>query len=88
MTERLGDRIRKAREAYGMSQAELARRIHVSKNTMNLIETSKTSDPAASKVKAVADVLGVSTDYLLGRDEAKRPRPRKAAPVGLGGSFG
>jgi transcriptional regulator with XRE-family HTH domain len=69
MAERLGDRIRKARERYGMSQAELARRIGVSKNTMNLIESSKTPDPAASKVRAIADVLKVSADYLLGREE-------------------
>ena len=69
MAERLGDRIRKARERYGMSQAELARRIHISKNSMNLIEASKTPDPAASKVKAIADVLRVSADYLLGRED-------------------
>jgi transcriptional regulator with XRE-family HTH domain len=67
MAERLGDRVRKARERYGMSQAELA--IGVSKNTMNLIESSKTPDPAASKVEAIADVLQVRADYLLGREE-------------------
>jgi transcriptional regulator with XRE-family HTH domain len=36
---------------------------------MNLIETSKTPDPSASKVKAIADVLRVTTDYLLGRED-------------------
>jgi len=83
MAERLGDRIRKARERYGMSQAELARRIGVSKNTMNLIEASKTPDPAASKVKAIADVLRVSTDYLLGReDEDVELLPAAVALVG------
>jgi transcriptional regulator with XRE-family HTH domain len=74
MTERLGDRIRKVRERYGMSQAELARRIGISKNSMNLIEASKTPDPAASKVKAIADVLRVSTDYLLGRQDEDSER--------------
>jgi len=69
MAENLGDRIRKVRERYGMSQAELARRIGISKNSMNLIEASKTPDPAASKVRAIADVLRVSTDYLLGRKD-------------------
>jgi transcriptional regulator with XRE-family HTH domain len=83
MAERLGDRIRKARERYGMSQAELARRIHISKNSMNLIEASKTPDPAASKVKAIADVLGVSADYLLGReDEESERKPAAVAMVG------
>jgi hypothetical protein len=36
---------------------------------MNLIESSKPPDPAASKVKAIADVLQVRADYLLGREE-------------------
>jgi transcriptional regulator with XRE-family HTH domain len=72
MAETLGDRIRKARQAYGMSQAELARRIGISTNSMNLIEVGKTPDPAASRVKAIADVLWVTTDYLLGREV--RPR--------------
>jgi transcriptional regulator with XRE-family HTH domain len=67
MTALLGDRIRTARERYGMSQAELARRIKVSKQTMYQIESNKTPDPGALKVKAIADVLRVSTDYLLGR---------------------
>ena len=65
----LGDRVRKARERYGMSQAELSRRVDISKNAMNLIETNKTTAPAASIVKGIADVLRVTTDYLLGRKE-------------------
>jgi len=94
MTELLGDRIRTARERYGMSQSELARRIKVSKQTMYQIESNKTPDPGALKVKAIADVLRVSTDYLLGREaepdapsspaplpQPTRQRTRKAAPV-------
>lgn len=74
MTESLGDRIRKSRERYGMSQAELARRIGVSKQTMYQIESNKTPDPGALKVKAIADVLRVSTDYLLGREDEQGER--------------
>jgi repressor LexA len=69
MSESLGERIRKTRIRYGMSQAELARRIKVSLNTMNKIEAGETPDPRASRIRAIADVLGVSTDYLLGREE-------------------
>jgi transcriptional regulator with XRE-family HTH domain len=69
MSELLGERIRKARIRYGMSQAELARRIKVSLNTMNKIEAGDTPDPRASRIKAIADVLGVSADYLLGRED-------------------
>jgi transcriptional regulator with XRE-family HTH domain len=69
MPEKLGERIRRARERYGMSQTELARRTHISKNSMNMIESGKTPDPSALKVKAIADTLRVSTDYLLGRKD-------------------
>ena len=69
MSESFGDRIRKARIHYGMSQAELARRIKVSLNTMNKIELGETPDPRASRIKAIADVLRVSADYLLGRKD-------------------
>jgi transcriptional regulator with XRE-family HTH domain len=70
MSETLGERIRQARIRYGMSQAELARRIGISTQGMNLIEAGKTPDPAASRVREIARVLGVSADYLLGlRDD-------------------
>jgi transcriptional regulator with XRE-family HTH domain len=83
MSESLGERIRKVRIRYGMSQAELARRIKVSLNTMNKIEAGETPDPRASRIKAIADVLGVSADYLLGReDEAGELLPTAVALVG------
>jgi len=79
MEERLGDRIRKAREEYGMSAAKLAERVGISRQQLYMIESSKTPDPGALTVAAIADVLGISTDTLL---RGKRPRVRKAAPVG------
>ena len=79
MSEELGTRIRKAREHYGMSQAELARRIKVSKNSMNMIESGKTPDPSALKVKAIADTLRVSADYLLGRKDTMESEQLPAA---------
>jgi len=66
MSELLGERIRKARMHYGMSQAELARRIHVSLTTMNKIESGETPDPRASRIKAIALALRVNANYLLG----------------------
>ena len=80
----LGDRIRQARDRYGMSQAELARRIGVSATALNQIESGKTSDPGVSRIIGIAAILGVSADYLLGLDTpaTKRPWPRTAAPVG------
>jgi transcriptional regulator with XRE-family HTH domain len=60
---------------YGMSQAELARRVGISIQGMNLIEAGKTPDPAASRVREIARVLRVSADYLLGlKDDIEKER--------------
>ena len=97
MEDRLGDRVRKTREHYGMPAAELARRVDISRNQLYMIESNKTPDPGALTVVAIAEVLGVSTDFLLTgkrmtrrskleEDDPttppKRPRSRKAAPIG------
>ena len=66
MAETLGERIRKARVRYGMSQTVLAARIGISKTAMNNIELGDTADPAASRVREIARALKVSADYLLG----------------------
>jgi transcriptional regulator with XRE-family HTH domain len=61
-----------------MSQSELARRIGVSKQTMYQIETNKTPDPGALKIKAIASILRVSTDYLLSLTDEDQPRRTRA----------
>jgi len=76
MQDSLGQRIRRARVRHGITQAELARRIGVSTNTMNNIETGETPDPRASRIKAIAEVLGVTTDALLNRPIVDPP-PRE-----------
>lgn len=70
MESHLGDRIRMARMRRRLSQAELARRIGISTNAMNQMEMGIT-DPRASRIKAIAEVLGVTTDFLLGRGEVE-----------------
>ena len=85
MSETLGERIRRVRLRYGMSQAELARRIKISGNSLNKIEAGETPDPRASRIKAIADVLGVTTDYLL-RGEDDTESEHEAAAVALVGA--
>jgi len=80
MPETLGDRIRAARLRYGMSQAELARRVGVSTNAMNAMELNRVRNPGVLQVKAIAQVLGVSADYLLGL----REHEEEAASVAVG----
>ena len=81
MADTLGDRIRQARARLRMSQAELARRIGISTTAMSAIESDVT-DPRASRITAMADVLGVTADYLLGRADAPHRDPAPAALVG------
>jgi transcriptional regulator with XRE-family HTH domain len=86
MEETLGDRIRMHRARLHLSQGALGKKIGLSTNGVSLIENGEV-DPRVSIVAAIADVLGVSMDYLLGRGEMaptppKRPRSRTAAPVG------
>jgi transcriptional regulator with XRE-family HTH domain len=85
----LGQRIREVRERQGMSQVALARALGASINAINMLEMGSTQAPHIDRLVAIADILGVSLDYLAGRTEnptppknTKRPRPRKAAPVG------
>ena len=83
MEETLGQRIRKTRERYGMSQTTLAKRVGISKTAMNQIELGETLDPHVSRIKAIADVLHVSMDYLAGRkDEEGEPQPTALALAG------
>ena len=90
MDERLGDRVRQARERYGMPAAELARRAGISRNQLYMIETNKAPDPGVLTIMAIADVLGVTTDFLIkGRrktrrkaDDDEREPVLDTAPVG------
>jgi transcriptional regulator with XRE-family HTH domain len=64
----LGDRIRIARKHAHLTQAELARRVGISKQAIWEIEANNVTDPGVKKILAIANVLNVSTDELLGRD--------------------
>ena len=68
MAETLGDRIRMHRARLRLSQTELGKRVGLSTNSMSALESGHV-DPKASRLKAIAQVLGVSTDYLLGLKE-------------------
>lgn len=62
----LGRRIMSARMRRGVKQAELARAIGISANSLVKIEKGVTANPGALIVRDIARALRVSTDYLLG----------------------
>lgn len=61
----IGSRIRERREAAGISQGELAKRVYVARQTVNNWETGKTLIDVQSLV-LVAEALGISASELLG----------------------
>ena len=50
----------------GMTKAKMAEEIGVTTGTLKNWQNGRTEIPA-SKLVALADIFGVSTDYLLGR---------------------
>ncbi len=62
----LGERLRKLRQPQGWGQQALACMLGVDRSTYDQWETED-SHPPLQKLVALADIFGVSTDYLLGR---------------------
>lgn len=65
----LADRIRQAREAAGLNQSDLARRLGVKPQSVNQWERGKTR-PGMRRLEKIASVLGVSAAELVGEDSA------------------
>ena len=61
----LADRIKTLREQAGLTQAEVARRLGISRAGVNAWEMGL-SVPSTPYVVELAKQFGVSTDYLLG----------------------
>ena len=59
------ERIKALREARGWTQAELARRINITRNGVNSWEQGL-SMPSPACLVDLSKVVSVSTDYLLG----------------------
>lgn len=61
----LATRLKQEREALGLSQAELARAAHVSRQNIQHFESGRTKTPDAVKLFQIADALGVNARWLL-----------------------
>jgi len=75
-----GDRLAGAREAAGLSQAELARRLGVTDKTIRAWEDDM-SEPRANRLRMLAGMLNVSLIWLMtGEGEGvAAPEAREAA---------
>ena len=63
----LHEQIRRLRMARGITQVELAHRLGVSKQSVSNWE-SNNIQPSIELLEKIADLFGVTTDYLLGRE--------------------
>ena len=79
-TATLGDRITGAREAAGLSQTELARRLGVRLATIRAWEDDQ-ADPRANKLQMLAGLLCVSIMWLLTGKGDGLDSPAQNAPL-------
>ncbi|MFD0980898.1 helix-turn-helix domain-containing protein [Tropicimonas aquimaris] len=81
-TATFGDRVAGAREALGMSQPDLAKRLGVKVKTVRGWEND-ISEPRANKLQMLSGVLGVSLMWLLNGegDGLDGPAEDREAPV-------
>ena len=62
-----GDKLRKLRETHHLSQQQLAEKLGMSPSGIGMWEQNR-RQPDNEMAKKIAQLFGVSTDYLLGND--------------------
>lgn len=72
----LGDEIRKARKAAGLSQEELAFRADLSRNYISLLELNEKS-PTVETLFRIAQALDVRASKLIIAVEDQMQRPKR-----------
>ena len=63
------DRLRKLRNARGLTQTDLAQRTNISQKAISHYEQDIRQNIRALNLIKLADALGVSVDCLLGRED-------------------
>ena len=69
-------RLKKLREATGLSQYSFAKQFGVAQSTVGSWEAGK-REPNFATAQRLADFFNVSVDYLLGRTDEKSPAPQE-----------
>ncbi len=64
----MNTKMKQARAEKGLSQAELAREIGVSRQTINMIESGD-YNPTIALCRSICRVLGCTLDYLFGEEK-------------------
>ncbi len=78
MKETFGQRLSRYRKAKGLTQEDVAKQITISPQAVSKWEND-ISSPDISELSTLADILGVSVNDLLGREEAKKEEASEVA---------
>ena len=65
------DRLKELRTQRGYSQSELAKKLHVSKSTVSMLEVGS-RQPSLELMEIIADFFNVSMDYLNGKEDVSK----------------
>ena len=76
----LGSKIAEKRKSLGMTQIEFAEKMYVTRQTVSRWEAG-TAMPDIDRIGEIADLLGVSCDYLL-KDDAAETGPADTRGAG------
>lgn len=71
MSSSLGQKVKNLRRAKGMTLDQLAHATGSSKSYMWEIENKPVARPSAEKLARIAEVLGVTTEYLMDQDRSE-----------------
>lgn len=72
----IGERLRKLRKAKGMTQEQVAAYLNAAKSTVSQYENN-VNEPDLKTLVKLADLFGVTVDYLFGREPADRDKRDK-----------
>lgn len=75
-----GDRLKSLRNRKGLSQAEFAKQIGVSKSSVNMYERGE-REPNFETLEAIADYFNVDLDYLMGKSEIENRAKATIIPL-------
>jgi len=73
-TMTLGQRIKQLRVQQGLNQFHISDKLSMNRANFSHYERD-TAMPPGDTLGEIADILGTTTDYLLGRDIAEQPEP-------------
>lgn len=76
----LGERVKECREKLGLSQNKLAKLSSIPHPTICCIESGKIGQVKSHALRRLAEALGTSTDYLVGRIGIKK-KPKKISTL-------